>query len=115
MSLSSGPCVYELSPLFNVVISSVYMSYLPLTSFITALGVTCLVLCEASYPAILAFSCLSEVEKEFIKTYDREKLEAVVRPYACIDFGTYIKQGQNAKLKQLFGSDYITIKFRYGR
>ncbi|XP_033735755.1 vesicle-trafficking protein SEC22a-like [Pecten maximus] len=54
--------------------------------FISALGLTYLVVCDASYPPVLAFSFLDEIQKEFLKSYERNKVDAVTRPYSLIEF-----------------------------
>ncbi len=55
--------------------------------FISALGITFLSLCEESYPKVLAFCFLDEVQKEFIVRYDNFKISSVKRPYAFIEYG----------------------------
>ncbi|XP_046335994.2 vesicle-trafficking protein SEC22a-like [Haliotis rufescens] len=61
--------------------------------FTSAVGLTFLVLCESSYPVVLAFSFLDEIQKEFIQAYERHKtVEASLRPYAYIKFDVNIKK-----------------------
>jgi len=54
---------------------------------ITALDLSLLVLCDTTYPKVLAFSFLSDLQREFLVFYDRQKIFSVQRPYALIDFG----------------------------
>ena len=44
-------------------------------------------LCEESYPKVLAFCFLDEVQKEFIVRYDNFEVSSVKRPYAFIEYG----------------------------
>ncbi|KAL3831851.1 hypothetical protein ACJMK2_023550 [Sinanodonta woodiana] len=67
--------------------------------FISALGLTYLVLCEDSYPAVLAMSFLDEIQKEFLQCYEKKKIEEVQRPYALIDFDITLQ-----KLKQRYNN-----------
>ncbi|XP_046585306.1 vesicle-trafficking protein SEC22a-like [Haliotis rubra] len=61
--------------------------------FISAVGLTFLVLCESSYPVVLAFSFLDEIQKEFLREYERDKtIQASLRPYAYIKFDLNIKK-----------------------
>ncbi|KAH3720059.1 vesicle-trafficking protein SEC22a-like [Dreissena polymorpha] len=54
--------------------------------FITALDLTLLVLCDVTYPQVLAFSFLSDLQKEFLVFFDKQKVLTVQRPYSLIDF-----------------------------
>ncbi|OWF43535.1 vesicle-trafficking protein SEC22a-like [Mizuhopecten yessoensis] len=54
--------------------------------FISALGLTYLVVCDTSYPPVLAFSFLDEIQKEFLQSYEKNKVDAVTRPYSLIEF-----------------------------
>ena len=56
-------------------------------SFTSALGVGYLMVCTASYPNVLAFCFLDELQKEFIVTYDPKRIRNAVRPYSFIEFG----------------------------
>ena len=56
-------------------------------SFISSLDVTTLMLCESTYPTVLAFSFLDELQKDFLINYDKGKVTDVKRPYAFIEFG----------------------------
>ncbi|XP_013411366.1 vesicle-trafficking protein SEC22a [Lingula anatina] len=42
---------------------------------------------DVSYPSVLGFCFLEEVEKEFIKQYDSRQVSAAVRPYTFMEFG----------------------------
>uniref|UniRef100_S4RPV8 SEC22 homolog A, vesicle trafficking protein n=1 Tax=Petromyzon marinus TaxID=7757 RepID=S4RPV8_PETMA len=67
--------------------------------FISALGVAYLLVCEDAYPAVLAFSFLDELQREFLSTYERARIETAVRPYCLIEFDTFIQ-----KTKQRYNS-----------
>ncbi|XP_052830485.1 vesicle-trafficking protein SEC22a [Octopus bimaculoides] len=55
--------------------------------FISALNITYSVLCDVSYPSVLAFSFLNDVQREFLLDYDKSKVDAALRPYSLIAFG----------------------------
>ena len=54
---------------------------------VTALNLGFVVLCEDSYPTVLAFSFLDEIQKEFLVHYDSGQVQNARRPYAFIEFG----------------------------
>lgn len=56
-------------------------------SFTSALGVGYMMVCTASYPNVLAFCFLDELQKEFIVTYESRRIGGAVRPYTFIEFG----------------------------
>ncbi|ELU14829.1 hypothetical protein CAPTEDRAFT_178637 [Capitella teleta] len=51
-----------------------------------------LVLCEDSYPSVLAFSFLDEIMKEFLINYDASQVQRARRPYAFIEFDTFLQK-----------------------
>jgi len=67
--------------------------------FITSLGVSYVLLCEANYPCVLAFSFLNELMKEFIVLYNTSLINNVVRPYSLMEFDNTIY-----KLRQRYNS-----------
>ena len=56
-------------------------------SFLTENDVCCLMICEKSYAAVLAFSFLDDIKKEFLQQYPKPAIEQTVRPYSFIEFG----------------------------
>ncbi|XP_068458171.1 vesicle-trafficking protein SEC22a [Clinocottus analis] len=68
-------------------------------NFTSALGVGYLMVCTSSYPNVLAFCFLDELQKEFIVTYDPKRIQGAVRPYSFIEFDTFIQ-----KTKQRYNS-----------
>lgn len=60
-------------------------------SFTSSLGVGYLMVCTASYPNVLAFCFLDELQKEFIVTYDTKRIESAMRPYSFIEFGESVE------------------------
>uniref|UniRef100_A0A1A8QRV2 SEC22 vesicle trafficking protein homolog A n=1 Tax=Nothobranchius rachovii TaxID=451742 RepID=A0A1A8QRV2_9TELE len=68
-------------------------------NFTYSLGVGYLMVCTASYPNVLAFCFLDELQKEFIVTYDPKRISSAVRPYSFIEFDTFIQ-----KTKQRYNS-----------
>nr|XP_018900981.1 PREDICTED: vesicle-trafficking protein SEC22a-like isoform X2 [Bemisia tabaci] len=61
---------------------------------ITSLGVGYFVLCDSSYPSVLAYSFLSELNREFITKYERSQIETCKRPYSFIEFDNYIHRAR---------------------
>lgn len=68
-------------------------------NFTSSLGVGYLMVCTESYPNVLAFCFLDELQKEFIVTYDAKRINSAVRPYSFIEFDTFIQ-----KTKQRYNS-----------
>ena len=64
-------------------------------SFISALNITYSVLCDVSYPSVLAFSFLSDIQKEFLMDYDKSKVDSALRPYSLIAFGKLTFEFEN--------------------
>ncbi|KAM9802394.1 vesicle-trafficking protein SEC22a isoform X2 [Syngnathus typhle] len=61
-------------------------------SFTSALGVCYMMVCLSSYPSVLAFCFLEELQKEFIVTYDSKRIGAAIRPYSFIEFDVVIQR-----------------------
>uniref|UniRef100_A0A668S323 Longin domain-containing protein n=1 Tax=Oreochromis aureus TaxID=47969 RepID=A0A668S323_OREAU len=61
-------------------------------NFTSSLGVGYLMVCTASYPNVLAFCFLDELQKEFIVTYDTKRINSAMRPYSFIEFDTFIQK-----------------------
>ena len=57
-------------------------------SYLVDMGVCFLTLCEASYPRLLAFSMLFEIQKEFFENFSADDVNRAQRPYSLIQFGT---------------------------
>ncbi|KAG5851627.1 vesicle-trafficking protein SEC22a isoform X1 [Anguilla anguilla] len=68
-------------------------------NFTSSLGVGYLMICTDSYPSVLAFCFLDELQREFIVTYDTKRTDGAVRPYSFIEFDTFIQ-----KTKQRYNS-----------
>lgn len=51
--------------------------------------------CTASYPNVLAFCFLDELQKEFIVTYDTKRIKSAMRPYSFIEFGESMRFSRN--------------------
>ncbi|XP_071499666.1 vesicle-trafficking protein SEC22a-like [Diadema antillarum] len=86
---------------------------------ISSLGVCFITMCEESYPSVLAFCFLDELQREFISSYDNRKVDSVVRPYALIDFDRVIqktKQRYNNTLtlsnRKKFSDMTLEVKLR---
>jgi len=50
------------------------------------------VLAEEPYSVVLAFSFLNEVQKEFLKKYNRDIVASIKRPYAFIEFDIFLQK-----------------------
>lgn len=61
-------------------------------NFTSSLGVGYIMICTASYPNVLAFCFLDELQREFIVTYDPQRISSAVRPYSFIEFDTFIQK-----------------------
>ncbi|MEE6515103.1 hypothetical protein FKM82_023604 [Ascaphus truei] len=61
-------------------------------NFISSLGVSYMMLCSESYPNVLAFCFLDELQKEFITTYEMSRINTAVRPYSFIEFDSFIQK-----------------------
>uniref|UniRef100_A0A3B3QAL6 SEC22 homolog A, vesicle trafficking protein n=1 Tax=Paramormyrops kingsleyae TaxID=1676925 RepID=A0A3B3QAL6_9TELE len=68
-------------------------------NFTSSLGVGYLMVCSESYPSVLAFCFLDELQREFIVTYDTKRINSAVRPYSFIEFDNFIQ-----KTKQRYNS-----------
>jgi len=53
-------------------------------------GVCFLVLCDANYPKILAFSFLLEVQRGFLEENTHNDIQSAIRPYSFLSFGLVI-------------------------
>ncbi|KAG9348763.1 hypothetical protein JZ751_029080 [Albula glossodonta] len=58
-----------------------------------------MMICTDSYPNVLAFCFLDELQREFIVTYDTKRINGAIRPYSFIEFDTFIQ-----KTKQRYNS-----------
>lgn len=43
--------------------------------------------CEGSYPAVLVFSFLEELQREFTITFQSHDVQKARRPYSFVEFG----------------------------
>lgn len=68
-------------------------------NFTSSLGVGYLMVCTDSYPTVLAFCFLDELQREFLVTYDTKRINSAVRPYSFIEFDNFIQ-----KTKQRYNS-----------
>ena len=56
-------------------------------SFVKALGVCFMTVCERAYPAVLVFSFIEELQREFMVTFPSREVQQAKRPYSLIEFG----------------------------
>lgn len=45
--------------------------------------------CEGSYPAVLVFSFLEELQREFTITFQSHDVQKARRPYSFVEFGKH--------------------------
>lgn len=60
--------------------------------FVKALGVCFMAVCERTYPAILVFSFLEELQREFMVTFQSHVVGQAKRPYSLIEFDSFIQK-----------------------
>ncbi|XP_032233147.1 vesicle-trafficking protein SEC22a [Nematostella vectensis] len=60
--------------------------------FIKAVGVCFLAVCEMTYPTVLAFCFLDEIQREFMVTFQSQDVQRAKRPYSFIEFDTFIQK-----------------------
>ena len=58
-----------------------------LFSFVKAVGVCFLAVCKGTYPAVLVFCFLEELQREFMTTFQGHDVQRAKRPYSFIEFG----------------------------
>ena len=52
-----------------------------------AVGVCFLAVCNGTYPAVLVFCFLEELQREFVITFQGQDVQRAKRPYSFIEFG----------------------------
>lgn len=67
--------------------------------FISALGIIYLVVCDSTYPTVLAFSYLDEIQKDFLLNFEKQKINSSSRPYDLIEFDITLQ-----KVKQRYNN-----------
>ena len=63
------------------------LNFIKFFSFLTENDICCLLICEKSYAAVLAFSFLDDIKRGFLQQYHKVSIESAVRPYSFIEFG----------------------------
>lgn len=67
------------------------MIFLLTFSFIRT-GLLCaMMICSDQYPEILAFSFLTELQREFLLQYKNQDIQRAKRPYTFVEFGELLK------------------------
>ena len=56
-------------------------------SFIRTGSLCTMMICSSQYPEILAFSFLTELQREFLLQYKNEDIQKAKRPYTFVEFG----------------------------
>ncbi|KAK2564849.1 Vesicle-trafficking protein SEC22a [Acropora cervicornis] len=57
-----------------------------------ALGVCFMTVCERAYPAVLVFSFIEELQREFMVTFQSREVQQAKRPYSLIEFDSFIQK-----------------------
>ena len=57
-----------------------------------------MMICNSQYPEILAFSFLTELQKEFLLQYKNEDIQRAKRPYTFVEFGVLFSNKIYAKV-----------------
>lgn len=60
--------------------------------FVKAVGVCFMAVCEGTYPAVLVFSFLEELQREFTITFQSHEVQRARRPYSFIEFDSFIQK-----------------------
>lgn len=60
--------------------------------FVKAVGVCFMAVCEGSYPAVLVFSFLEELQREFTITFQSHDVQKARRPYSFVEFDSFIQR-----------------------
>lgn len=60
--------------------------------FVKALGVCFMTVCERAYPAVLVFSFIEELQREFMVTFQSREVQQAKRPYSLIEFDAFIQK-----------------------
>ena len=64
-----------------------YVVFFPCFSFVKAVGVCFLAVCNGTYPAVLVFCFIEELQREFVITFQSQDVQRAKRPYSFIEFG----------------------------
>lgn len=60
--------------------------------FVKAVGVCFLAVCNGTYPAVLVFCFLEELQREFVITFQSQDVQRAKRPYSFIEFDSFIQK-----------------------
>ncbi|XP_071590695.1 vesicle-trafficking protein SEC22c isoform X1 [Heliangelus exortis] len=60
--------------------------------FLSSGDIACMAICSSSYPTIMAFCFLEELQWEFAASYDTTSISLASRPYAFLDFDNVIQK-----------------------
>jgi len=75
--------------LFSSVSHLIFFKFFFNFSFVKAVGVCFLAVCEGTYPAVLVFCFLEELQREFTVVFQSHDVQKAKRPYSFIEFGEY--------------------------
>ncbi|CAB4034268.1 Vesicle-trafficking SEC22a, partial [Paramuricea clavata] len=67
--------------------------------FIRTGSLCTMMICSSQYPEILAFSFLTELQREFLLQYKNEDIQRAKRPYTFVEFDMFIQ-----KMKQRYSN-----------
>lgn len=60
--------------------------------FVKAVRVCFLAVCNGTYPAVLVFCFLEELQREFVVTFQSQDVQRAKRPYSFIEFDSFIQK-----------------------
>lgn len=69
--------------------------------------------CEGSYPAVLVFSFLEELQREFTVTFQSHDVQKARRPYSFVEFGKHFILFY--RLVKLLTKYYFTFMFIFSQ
>lgn len=69
--------------------------------------------CEGSYPAVLVFSFLEELQREFTVTFQSHDVQKARRPYSFVEFGKHFFLFY--RLVKLLTKYYFTFMFIFSQ
>ena len=86
---------FEVSHILNTNLSYLTLVLIILShcfsSFIKAVGVCFIAVCEGTYANVLAFCFLEEIQREFTITFQTQDVQRARRPYSLIEFGMKVE------------------------
>ena len=67
-----------------------------------------MMICRSQYPEILAFSFLTELQKEFLLQYKNEDVQRAKRPYTFVEFGMLLMK-EWERISQIMNNSFVLL------